>query len=97
MELEARGGDPQPPQAGVPGGAAPVRAAEPEPGAEASEAAPVRRLKPSIGRLPLSRKRSVSARDMSHITGTGVGRASWEQDAWTHTASLAMVRRMTSQ
>ena len=46
MEPEARGGDPQPPQAGEAGGAAPVRAAEPEPGAEVDGAAPVRRLKP---------------------------------------------------
>ena len=46
MELELRGGDPQPPPAGVPDGAAPVRAGEPESVAEANEAAPVRRLKP---------------------------------------------------
>ena len=47
VELELRGGDPQPPPAcGVPDGAAPVRAGESEPVAEADEAAPVRRLKP---------------------------------------------------
>ena len=46
MELELRGGDPQPPPAGETGGAAPVRAGEPEPGAGADEAAPVSRLKP---------------------------------------------------
>ena len=72
MELERRGGDPQTPLAGEPGGAARARAGEPEPVAEADEAAPVRRLKPrALGRRLLWRERSTSARDTSH-TGAGV-------------------------
>ena len=56
MELEPRGGDPQPPLAGVPGGAAPVRAGEPEPVAEADEAALVRRLNPPRTPIALERE-----------------------------------------
>ena len=56
MALELRGGDPQLPPAGEPGGAVPVRAGESEPVVEADEAALVRRLKPTRTPIALERE-----------------------------------------